>query len=116
MPLDGQCPRCKRTDRLKYQHRWRKIQRCRRITSAEIAELALISLEEFELREGAVSESGQWVSFSTWASLWACAGCQRAWWTTQGALLSRAVDEEGMSAPEGMEYREAPALPALVEW
>ena len=109
MALDGQCPRCKRTDRLAYQHRWRKIQRCRRITSAEIAELGegLLSLEQFELREGAVSESGEWISFTTWAALWACKACARAWWTVQGALLSRAVDEEDMGVPEGMAYREA---------
>lgn len=116
MPLDGQCPRCRRTDRLKYQHRWRKIQRCRRILSSEVQWIAEHGLDAFENNEGAVSESGEWVSFSTWACLWGCAGCKRAWWTTQGALLSRAVDEEGMVAPDGMEYREPRELPAVVEW
>lgn len=109
MAIDGQCPKCRTSDGLAYLHKWRLHQISRAITSKEVNRIADIGLGPFEWEVGEVSQSGKTVRElePRCFVLFGCGACSRAWWTRQSALLSRAVDIEGMKAPDGMAYRAA---------
>ena len=45
------------------------------------------------------------ITFSALAALFGCRSCERSWWTTQPALLTRAVETEEMAPPDEIEFR-----------
>lgn len=103
--LDGQCPRCRGVAGLVYLHRWQRVERTRPVTKADLEVLGRDGLDALENQEGIVSDDGMRITFSALAALFGCRSCERSWWTTQPALLTRAVETEEMSPPDEIEFR-----------